>query len=395
MKTKILFVDDDSNVLQGLRRMLHNMREQWDMSFANSGREALEVMAETPCDVVISDIRMPDMDGVELLTKIREDYPSALRIALSGETGKELGYKTARVVNQCLSKPIETEALKDAIERAGSVKEHLNNEVIKEKISQMVDLPSLPDSYLKIRNVLESPSSSMRDVASIISGDMAMTAKILQLANSAFFGVGRKITSIKQAVTMLGVALVSDLVLSVHLFGSYDTTRCPGFSIEELWKESLDIAGLASNIAKYEKQDQGTIDAAFLTGILHNIGKLILAVNFPKEFRNAIVMVRREKIPDWKAEREVLGATHADVGAYLGGIWAFPHPVVEGIAYHICPTRAKAGKEFCPLTAVHASVGLKYKAMTGKGERLDKEYLLETGLLGHIHSWEGIMRGRK
>jgi HD-like signal output (HDOD) protein len=395
MKTKILFVDDDTNVLQGLRRMLHSMRDQWDMSFANSGGEALELMAEEVRDVVISDIRMPEMDGVELLTRVRDQYPSALRIALSGETGKELGYKTAKVVNQCLSKPIETEALKLAIERAGAVKKHLDNEDIKGKISQLVDLPSLPDSYTKIRNVLESPSASMKDVANILSEDMAMTAKILQLANSAFFGVGRKITSIKQAVTMLGIALVSDLVLSVHLFGAYDKTSCPGFSIDDLWKESLEVASLASAIATQEKQAQTVIDGSFLTGILHNVGKLILAINFPKDYRNAIVMARREKILDWEAEKKVLGATHADVGAYLGGIWGFPHPVVEGIACYICPARAKAGGEFCPMTAVHGSVGLRHKAKTGKDDRIDKEYLLETGLLGRIHSWEAILQGKK
>ncbi len=390
-KKNILFVDDEPNILQGLRRMLRVMKEEWDVSFANSGLEALKILTTKEFDIIVSDIRMPEMDGVELLKKVREHFPKVIRIALTGEMGDRLGFKAARVVNQCLFKPISIEQLRDAIDRASSLQENLANDAIKECVVKMEHLPSLPDLYEEIKRAVDCSQASMGDVADIISKDLAMTAKILQLANSAFFGISSRIDSIKQAITMLGLELIADLILTVHLFSSYDDKMCPGFSISKLWGRSLEVASLAHTIAKSEKQSQDVIDGSFLTGILVDIGKLILAVNFPDKYKEVIEKTNSDPSYDCRAEQELFSTTHAEVGGYLGSVWAFPHYVIEGVTYHHSPRKLKSGNSFCPLSAVHIADSLVYKSEFGKDDRLDTLYLQQLGLGGKLRGWEKQM----
>ncbi|SCA62466.1 Uncharacterized protein SCG7109_AA_00520 [Chlamydiales bacterium SCGC AG-110-M15] len=392
VKLKVLFVDDEPQILQGLKRTLHPMRSQWEIAFANSGKEALEQFANTSFDVIVSDIRMPEMDGTELLKIVKEKYPQTIRLALSGEMGKEFGYKVARIVNQCLSKPASADQIKAAINRASGMKKALQNDDIKERVSQMEHLPSLPDMYNKIKQIIESPSASMSDVADVISKDMAMTAKILQLANSAFFGIARKITSIKHAVTMLGLELIADLVLTVHLFHSYENNKAlKGFSVEQLWSHALTVAGLATQLAKEERCPQEVIDESFLTGMLHQLGKLVLAVNFPDEFSEVLQIMKAEKKLDWVAERDVFSTSYPEVGAYLGGVWGFPAPVIEGMAFHLQPQMAQAGEEKVPVTFVHIAAGIIYKKKHGKDRLLDQDYLRKLNLMNKVLDWEKLV----
>ena len=201
MSKHILFVDDDSNVLKGIKRMFFDIERPWEVFFSNSPTHALALMAKTRVDLIVSDMVMPEMSGAELLQKVKEIYPDTVRFVLSGNNKKELILKSVAPADQYFSKPCSPEELIGAIDRIFEVEqiagpsakpaaEEPRKKVnLQSFISKLKVLPTLPKLYEQLRDCLDSPRSSFKDIAKIIKQDMTMTAKILQLVNSSFFAI--------------------------------------------------------------------------------------------------------------------------------------------------------------------------------------------------------------
>ena len=228
MKKRILFVDDEPKILEGLQRTLRSMRQEWEMQFAGSGQEALECLSKEPFDVVVSDMRMPGMDGAQLLKEVMRLYPQIARIILSGHSDQEIVLKSVRIAHQYLAKPCEAETLKSVVTRTCALRELLADDAVRRMVSNMDSIPSLPSLYAEIMEEIQSPNASIQRVGKIISKDMGMTTKILQLVNSAFFGLRRHVSSPSQAVSLLGLDTIRALVLSVHIFTHFDSQKASG-----------------------------------------------------------------------------------------------------------------------------------------------------------------------
>jgi putative nucleotidyltransferase with HDIG domain len=236
---------------------------------------------------------------------------------------------------------------------------------------------------------LESPLCSAARLGRIIERDPSLTAKVLQYANSAAVGARREVTEAVDAVRLLGCEAVSSLALAVHAFSRLEAARLPSFSQKRLWEHSLAVAGAARAIASEERaRAQG--DESFTAGLLHDVGKLVLASNLPDWYGQAVELARAERLSDHEAEREVFGATHAEVGAYLLSLWGLPGAVVEAVAHHHEPRRAQAAS-FSALAAVHAANALLHEAEThGRADaapRLDVCFLQGLGLDEHLDAW--------
>lgn len=393
MKRRILFVDDEPKVLQGLRRMLRPMRNEWDMAFADSGEEALRVLAEAPFDVVVSDMRMPGMDGAQLLTEVMRRYPHIVRIVLSGHSEKECILRSVGPTHQYLAKPCDSAQLKSIIARACALRDLLSDELLRKLVSQMNTIPSLPETYVQIVEALQSEDVSIQKVGEIIARDVGMTAKVLQLVNSAFFGIRRHVSDPAQAATLLGADTLKALVLSVHIFSQLDHARVEGFNLERLWNHSLATGALAKRIAAAEDCSKEARDHALLAGLVHDAGKLIIAANLPERYGPVMELVRTEGLSVWEAERRVLLTTHAEIGAYLFGLWGLPDPIVEAVAYHHCPPEC-CGDGFTPLTAVHAANALEHEqdepAPPADAAPLDTAYLERLGLQERVPVWREL-----
>ncbi len=389
-KLRILFVDDDPNILSGLRRMLRSMRDQWETAFVGSGSEALEFLERQEVDVVVSDMRMPGMDGAQLLQAIKERHPHIIRIILSGQSERDKVFKTVRVAHQYLSKPCDDETLKAAIERSLLLRDLLVDEGVKQVVSQIDSLPSLPTLYMEILQELESEYSSMQRVGGIISRDIGMTAKILQLVNSAFFGFYRQVASPVQAAEILGMETIKVLVLSVKIFSTLDQTRLSEFHLQDLWRHSLVTGLVAKAIARKERHSQPMIDQAFMAGVLHDSGKLVLAANFPQKYREVLGLSRERGIPLWQAERQTLGVSHGEIGAYLLALWGMPEPVIHAIARHHQPPSLPG--QFSLRTLIFTSNLLEHAA--GGQEGAEKAALLDRlrdqGLGDRLDVWQEI-----
>jgi HD-like signal output (HDOD) protein/ActR/RegA family two-component response regulator len=376
MKKRIIFVDDKPGALEDLRRRLHVMSAEWDMAFALDGCEALKFLQREPFQVLVTDISMTGMDGSELLHCVKDLHPQVLRIVLSGEgPDRATVLKSVGLAHQYLSKASDPVILKRTIERAWAMRGLLEDESLIDVISGMESLPSLHSLYMEVLNEANSPSCSLDRVGEIISKDVGMSAKILQLVNSAFFGHPKQITTLVKAVFFLGMETIKALILSTKIFSRFDRSGLPGFSISKLWDHSIATGIIARSIATQKDLTQSNIDEAFMAGLLHDVGKLILLDRLREK---CIEIARVQKSTDcriWEAEQEILGTTHAQVGAYLMGIWGLSESIVESIAYHhrpsMCPNQA-----FNTLTAVHLADSLEHSENAGaNGDRLDHEYL--------------------
>lgn len=385
----ILFVDDEPNVIEGLRRMLHGLRKEWDMSFALSGEEALKILSKKPVDVIVTDMRMPGMDGAQLLAEVQQLHPQVVRIILSGHSDMNLVLRSVRPAHQFLSKPCQPEKLKETVERAYRVREILSDPALAGIISQVDSLPSVPETYTQIMGELEKPNASLAQVGRIIARDIAMTAGVLKLVNSSFFGFVGHIESPLQAVNLLGVETIKGLVLSAHLFTLFDHRKFPGFTLEHLINHCLDTGRLAKVIAEQEGRDRKVADDCFIAGTLHDVGKLVLASKLEAEYARVIRNVQERNLTLWEVEKEVFGTTHAEVGAYLLGLWGLPAAIVDAVAFHHAP--AKAGSDGFAVTAVHVANALEhdlYVLHEGYARNpLDTGHLAALGLSDRLPAW--------
>ena len=394
-KKTILFVDDEPNILSGLKRMLRPMRKTMKFQFAQSVPEALEMMAAEQIDVVVSDMRMPGMDGAALLTTVKERYPHAIRIILTGQADDESIMRTIGVAHQLLTKPTDPDVFKQVIKRASALQDLMVDEGLKQLISGVGDLPSLPETYADLQRLLRDPDSSLADVAKIIEQDLAMSAKILQLVNSAFFGLYRHIDSPFRAVNLLGMDTIKALVLGVGVFSEIQSSPSKIFSISGLWSHSMATASFAGKIAGEVTDNREMIDHCFIAGLLHDVGKLLLFSRLPKEYEQAVVMAGGTGCTLEEAELRIFGTGHGEVGGYLIGLWGLPGPVVEAITFH---HRIDTYPELslCPALIVHVAdyiySRLNPDNCIGQPPELNQQALERADIQDHTEEWIELCR---
>ena len=386
-RKRLLFVDDESMVLKGLQRSLRSMRKEWEMDFVSSGREALDLMQTRLFDVVISDMRMPEMDGAQLLASVKKDHPQVVRIILSGQLDREMTLKSVRLAHQHLSKPCDAVVLKEALAKTFALNRILSHTGLKKVVAQIDALPSMPTICMEVMEEVRAKEASIQKVAEIIARDLGMAAKILQMVNSAFFGLCRRVTDIRDAVMLLGLDAIQSLVLSVNVFASFNRDKLGFFDFEGLWAHSLASGGYAKQIMQAAGQPRDVVNAAFMAGMLHDVGKLILAVTFGEAYKDLIQAAGENAPLEWEREKEVFGASHAEIGAYLMGLWGLETALLAAIAFHHDPGQSEVGA-FGPVAAVHlANLFERENGKVTGTTGCDVDYLKTIGVHRQIDDW--------
>jgi HD-like signal output (HDOD) protein/CheY-like chemotaxis protein len=392
-RKRVLFVDDEQRVLDGLSRMLRGMRPEWDMLFATGGQEALEILARSPVDIVVSDMRMPNMDGPRFLTEVMRRFPGVVRLALSGQADREMTLRSVGPTHQYLSKPCNAETLKETIQRACATRDLLSESALIRLVSQAECVPSHPASYDQIMRELRAPITSIKRIGNIVSRDIGMAAKVLQLVNTAFFGLPQRVSNPAEAAAFLGLDTIRALAITLHIFSHFDQAALQMFGIDILWDHSLVTGALARRIAMAESEDCTIIDNTSVAGFLHDIGKLLLVAGFPEKYQQVIDMAAQDNRDPLEVEIETFGATHADISAYLLALWGLPDPVVEAVRFHHFPQKS-ADREFTPLTAAHVANALENErrapSLTGSTSRVDLDYLATIGTADRLPLWRKL-----
>ncbi len=349
---KLLFVDNEPSLLHGIERMMFGLSDDWDMRFAESGEAALQCIESETVDVLVTGLQLPQMDGISLLKQVQGNYPDMVRIVLSGQANLESTLRTVPVAHQYLSKPCKAERLQEVVERTCSLRQLLNDHALQQVVGTIDSLPPLPRLYTQLTQALQDTNTDVEDVAAIISQDTAMTAKILQLVNSAFFGTVTTISTVEQAVVRLGFNMLKNLVLCTEVFHEGDQSpTAEGFYMEALQNHMLHTAFTAKKMIA----DRKTAEGAFMAGMLHDVGKLVLARKLPEQFTASIALAKNNHIAIHQAETELLGLSHAEIGGYLLGIWGLPHPIVEAVSNHHQPDRVPRRSAFGILEAVYTA----------------------------------------
>jgi HD-like signal output (HDOD) protein len=397
MRKRLLFVDDEQMVLDGLRRALWSMRNDWDMQFVSSGSDALNALSLNSYDAIISDMRMPSMDGVQLLESVKEQHGDVMRIVLSGQASKDAVLRSVAPAHQFLSKPCNLQELKDRLSQAFASRDLLRNQPLASIVARMRSLPSLPALYVELTEALQSENTSLRQIEEIIEKDVGMAAKILQLANSAFIAAHGRVSSLHEALSLIGAETVRSLTLSIHVFSQSNPEPATAAHFSALWVHSVAVAALAQRVALLETSNKAVSDEAFTTGLIHDVGKIVLLSELPNEYRRVIQEVDGSPQSFHEMEMKHLGCTHGQVGAYLMSVWGLPSTVVRAVEFHDRPSEF-GGQNFTPLTAVHCAdviVSSSDPAHVNRDVELDAEYGRALGLADKITKWSEIYEERK
>jgi putative nucleotidyltransferase with HDIG domain len=392
-KKRILFVDDDRSVLDGLRRMLHKMRDKWKMEFVTRASDAMKVMKNTHYDIVVSDLRMPAKDGVEFLEKVRKKYPDTIRFMLSGYSEQPLQGRAAKCVHQFVSKPCDAEQLKNLIARAFALRDRLRSEEASKVVSILRSLPVMPKIYQEAVDLFNDPQCSPRRVGKMIARDIGMSAKILQVVNSAFYGRPGRIVDPIRAVVYLGLKTVEALLLTQGVFLKLSEQKAGQFHVAGLQEHCVRVGALAREICRTKHMSEDDLDVASMAGILHDTGKMILIAKFSDKFAEAIRISRAEQIPLHEVEFNLLNVTHAQFGGCLLELWGIPNTIIEAATFHHEPWLCLSN-EFSIIWAVYIANAIDHLLCCGLGdgwyEGIDMDYLERLGVTDKWSQWCGM-----
>ena len=386
---RILFVDDESRILDGIRRMMRSDRMRWDMQFAVGGDAALQACEQARFDVVISDMKMPGMDGATLLAAIRDRFPGTARIILSGYSEVTLTTRAVPVAHRYLAKPCDANELRSTIERMCDLQEMIRVPAIQNFVTAIGELPSPASSYAALAEAVQGPSVSVEKVTNIIEQDVAMSAKVLQLVNSAFFGLAKPLANVRSAVGYLGVETIKNLVSTSEAFRVFvpDPRIDPGVC-EAIQQHAQRTAAIAAVLPV----DSQIKEVVVLAALLHDIGRFVLASKMPDQFIATQRWSAEHKCEPFEAEEELIGTSHAEIGAYLLGLWGIPNAAIEAIGHHHRPPRIPhAGLDVT--VAVYVADLLAHEGSAAIDLReSDRLCLEELGILSELADFRRLAR---
>lgn len=390
---RILFVDDEPKILDGFRRMLYGSRSRWEMQFATSGEAALQACNAGSFDVVITDMRMPGMDGATLLGQIRDRFPSTARVILSGYSEAAIAARALPVAHRYLSKPCNESELQSTIDRLCTLQDQVESPAIRRVVGTVSELPSLSATYTRLTRVVTDPNTSICQVAEIIQKDVAMSAKILQLTNSAFFGLAQRVTNLSNAVSYLGMETIKNLALASEVFRVFEARACVSQSAyDRIQSHSILTAAIAARLPVHREFREVTAAAA----LLHDVGSLFLASKMPEMYCTIRSLAKEKGCQAFEAEEELLGTSHAEIGAYLLGLWGIPNLAVEAIAHHHQPTRIDHAR-FDPTVAVYVADLLAHELEKPLGDSAgfeigesEKACMSELGVLSSLQEFREL-----
>lgn len=331
MSKAILFVDDEKAILNSIRREFFG--SPYKIYVASSGKEALEILEETPIHLIVSDMKMPGMDGYELLKKVKILYPSVIRLILSGFTDEKTVFKSIynNLAKLFITKPWKKDDFRKAIEDVFKTEELLSNNLTLKFVMEIGKLPTIPSILTKISEVIENDNHSIDEIVELIESDITLSSEVLRIINSSFYGI--KTASVKNAVLSLGLVNIKTIITTAEVFKSGHDF----YNKNLIWEHS----NLTNNILieLYNKILNKKIPDYYSTaGLLHDIGKVTFFKIYNEEYDELYKPEENFNLEEInKLEKEKFNVSHEELGGYLLRWWDIPYAIVESALYHHNP----------------------------------------------------------
>jgi putative nucleotidyltransferase with HDIG domain len=391
----MLILDDDRRLIRELETALRAAPGDWSVACVKTPAEAHETLGAHAFDVVAAKVGVSAFDATAFLDEVAAAHPRAIRFLLSDAHGRVMLEQANSTSHQHLAKPLDVYSVFGRLDRTLRLGRILTDPTLRGLILRLRAVPSPPPLYVAIVNELRRDEASVRKVGDLVSQDVGMAAKILQLVNSPFFGLRMRVGDPAHAVQLLGLETVRALVLSVHVFQQLDPRAISRFRIGKVWRHSLAAAVCARIVAREQGVPENMAAEAYTAALLHDIGKLVLAASLPDDYAVVLEVAEADGTATWVMELEMLGATHADVGAYLLGLWGLPEPIVEAVAWHHRPGQSGA-PSFSAVTTVHAADAIEHclhpgDAVGGSTEP-DADFLTASALNSVFPAWTAACR---
>lgn len=392
---KVLFVDDNKPLMDSFRNYFDRVPKNWAPIYLTDSLKAMDVLLFGDIDIIVTDIHMPHMDGVQLLDFVKKEHPDVIRIAISGEGEAPDILEKAKNAHRYMEKPVDLHVLHETIERVTTLSQIIPNEDTRKIVASLETIPTTPKVYRELLSELNRDDGSLKRIAQLVTEDPGLTAGLLKVVNSAFFNLPNEITSAQQAVTLLGLEIVKGILFSVEMIRSFTINEEKTFSINDIVEHSLLVANFSKAILEKEGVNKTIIEKTFITAILHDIGELIFAIALPERYRSIIEVSRSFEQTLARLEMQVLGTTHAEAGAYLLGLWGLPEDIVSAIAHHHTPAKA-SGTAAAILATLHASDYVCCKLFPefrlGGEEHIEMTFLKKLKIQHKLEAWEEICK---
>lgn len=385
---RVLFVDDDRDTLAYYQKLVEGKKSRWTALFADNAGDALSLLEKHYIDIIISDLEMPIVNGTILLQHVKKKSPQTIRIIISGCHEDSTIMESLKIAHRVLPKPSSFEELTAILNRSYYLHHITLNANARKTLMNVGSLPAAPSVINEITIALEDEECSLHDVANIISNDITMSINILRIVNSPYFRLPNQIVSIHQAVPLLGIDIIRSLIITLHFFDTF--TPEENGVMDELLKHSTNCAHYCKSIFTYEKRPQKECDAAFITGFMHDLGKLIFTCSFPEkydEYRQHISICTDESS---RLEQSLFGSTHSETGAFLLGLWGFDEEIIEAVAFHHSPLEAQCESPLL-LAVLHCADIFEYEIRDPDSSEhrapLSVQFLEQEGLLDREEIW--------
>lgn len=303
--TKILLVDSSTSACLELAHALAKVRSQWTVTTASSGQQALDVLfdetMDPPVDVIVGESQLVDMSGFQLLDQARKAPRAPIRFTLTADEAAEAMLCNLRVNQRFLLKPLDVELLATSIERSLRLNECMNQEPLKRFMRSVTSIPAIPAIYDDMVQELALPDSSLLKVGEIVEKDTGLTLSVLKVVNSAFYGINRRVESVAQAVTLLGVHMIKNITLTTKVFSRFSGSKLSASRMAALNDEAIRIGALSNQFARYAKMPRIALDHCQIAGMMANVGELIAAAraDVPSDSLPAVELIGASVLRGW------------------------------------------------------------------------------------------------
>jgi putative nucleotidyltransferase with HDIG domain len=393
---RILLVADEPVEFDRLQALFTHVASAWETQYCKNEKEALTLLEETEFEVIFAELTSGPLATAQFLHEIWKKHPKTVRFLMAPSIDTDVMVTCVLGAHQFLQQPIGAESLGAALERVEFINRLVRNPRIQSLVSRMRTLPSRPSLYLEVMRELRSSNANIRIVGELVGKDLAISTKLIQVVNSAYYGLAQQVSEPADAVLLLGMETTASLILSIEAFARFDKVKPLYFSIDRVWKHSQSVAQSAKKIAEFMSNDPAVAKDAFTAGLLHDIGKLALALNFEEQYQGALKLAEKKNLQAWEVETEVFGASHAEAGAYLLSLWGLPFPIIEAVASHHMPAH-ELGTKFTAVTAVHLVERLEYEKDLAENPantiQVDLDYPPELEIQPQLEAFRSMIRG--